>query len=107
VDWQLDGKSEQETDQKCHALGEGLGMRLKPLLEKIRSQIETTERRYKSLGGQIASQKALEQVKTEKIAGLEQLVQPEAPPAALTNPPGKRKGVEVEVEAGGKRLHHE
>lgn len=92
MDWQLDGKSEQKTDQKCHALGEDLGMRLKPLLEKIRWQIETTERRYKSLEGQMASQKALEQVKTEKIAALEQLVPPEAPPTALTNQPVKRKG---------------
>jgi hypothetical protein len=51
VHWQLDGKSERGTDQKCHALGEDLGMRLKPLLEKIRWQIETTETGSKSLEG--------------------------------------------------------
>lgn len=38
VEWQLEGRSEEETDQKCKDLGEDLGPRLKPVLDGVRWQ---------------------------------------------------------------------
>lgn len=43
VEWQLKGRSAEETEQKCKEIGERLGGRVKPMLDMIRGQMGKRE----------------------------------------------------------------
>lgn len=101
VDWQLDGATAEEREQRCKDLGEDLGTRIKPLLEKIGCQVEKIERDAKAERARLETEQMLRDVKLAKIASLEGMLAAETASA-------KRKGGEGgEGEPQGKRQHHE
>ncbi|ERF72842.1 hypothetical protein EPUS_04277 [Endocarpon pusillum Z07020] len=48
VEWQLKGRTAEETEQKCKEMGERLGGRLRPILDMVRWQMEKREEAWKA-----------------------------------------------------------